>query len=111
MRVAPYFTIAAAFRVALAVTSAVALTGVASVVSADDASAQTTVKKRSRIEITRRSYLDAGTVVKPGSKSYLDYALPSGWFYPTYDGGGAAGTGPISGIRSPLPSRFELPGF
>lgn len=111
MRVAPFFTFAAAARLALAVTSAVALAGVVTLASADDAHAQTTKKKRTQIELSKRSYLDAGTTVKPGSKSYLDYALPPGWFYPTYDGGGAAGTGPITGIRWPLPSRFDLPGY
>ncbi|MFG1299327.1 hypothetical protein V5F49_05975 [Xanthobacter sp. V3C-3] len=111
MRFAPYITFAAAFRVALAVTSAVAVTGVVSLASADHAEAQTTVKKRNRVEITRRSYLDPGNVVKPGSRSYLDYALPPGWFYPGYGQGGAAGPGPITGIRWPLPGQFDLPGF
>ncbi|MFG1346090.1 hypothetical protein V5F59_14440 [Xanthobacter autotrophicus DSM 431] len=111
MRVAPSFTIAAAFRVALAVTSAVALTGAVSLLGADSAQAQQTTKKRTRIELSKRSYLDAGTVVKPGSKSYLDYALPPGWFYPGYGQGGAAGPGPITGIRWPLPGQFDLPGY
>lgn len=110
MRVAPYITFAAAFRLALAVTSAVALSGVASLVVVDGAQAQT-AKKRTRIDITKRSYLDAGTVVKPGSKSYLDYALPPSWFYPGYGQGGAAGPGPITGLRQPLPGPFELPGY
>ncbi|QRG08358.1 hypothetical protein EZH22_08730 [Xanthobacter dioxanivorans] len=111
MRVAPYITFAAAVRLALAVTSAVALSGVASLVAADSAQAQQVTKKRTRIDVSKRSYLDAGTVVKPGSKSYLDYALPPGWFYPGYGQGGAAGPGPITGIRQPLPGPFELPGY
>lgn len=111
MRVAPSITFAAAFRVALAVTSAVALTGTVSLLGADAAHAQQTAKKRTRIELSKRSYLDAGTVVKPGSKSYLDYALPPGWFYPGYGQGGAAGPGPITGLRWPLPGQFDLPGY
>ena len=59
------------------------------------------------IVITKRSPLDAGTVVKPGSKSYLDYALPAGYFFPTY---GAGQSGIVPG-RYPLPDRFYLPGL
>lgn len=94
MRFAPAFTIAAA-----AVLS-VALVGVAE--------AQT--KKRTRITIEKRSYLDAGTVVKPGSQKYLDYALPLNYNFPNYQGS-AVGPGPITGLRWPLPGPFDLPGY
>lgn len=110
MRIAQSITIAATLRVALAVTSAIALSGVASLAVVDSAQAQT-AKKRTRIDIAKRSYLDAGTVVKPGSRPYLNYALPPGWFYPGYGQGGAAGPGPITGIRWPLPGPFDLPGY
>lgn len=110
MRIAQSITIAATFRVALAVTAAVALTGVSALIVPDAAHAQT-AKKRTRIDISKRSYLDAGTVVKPGSRPYLDYALPPGWFYPGYGQGGAAGPGPITGLRWPLPGAFDLPGY
>ena len=99
-----------ALSVSLAVAAIAATTGAFSIASADSAEAQT-VKKRNRIVVERRSYLDAGTVVKPGSKSYLDYALPPGWFYPGYGQGGAAGPGPITGLRWPLPGAFDLPGY
>ncbi|GLI24583.1 MULTISPECIES: hypothetical protein [Xanthobacter] len=98
-----------ALSVSLAAAAIAATTGAFSIASADSAEAQT-VKKRNRIVVERRSYLDAGTVVKPGSKSYLDYALPPGYFYPTY-GPTAAGPGPITGLRWPLPGAFDLPGF
>ncbi|MFS8036483.1 hypothetical protein ACI7BZ_05860 [Xanthobacter sp. AM11] len=111
MRVAPYITFAAALRTALTLASAVALAGVLSIAGPDTASAQQTKKKSTNIELSKRSYLDAGTVVKPGSKSYLDYALPPGWFYPGYGQGGAAGPGPITGLRQPLPGPFDLPGY
>ncbi len=91
MRFVPLLTLAAALSVAAVGT----------------AEAQNT--KRTRIVIEKRSYLDAGTVVKPGSKSYLDYALPPGYFYPTYSGD--TGPGAITGIRWPLPSRWDLPGY
>lgn len=100
MRIAPLHTLAAALVVALAGSVAVAGT----------AEAQTQKQKRTKLTITQRSYLDPGTVVKPGSKSYLDYALPMNYNYPTYSGS-AMGPGPITGIRWPLPGPFDLPGY
>lgn len=64
-------------------------------------------KPRTKIVVTKRSPLDAGTVVKPGSKSYLDYALPAEYNYPTYGAGQAS----IVPGRYPLPDRFYLPGY
>ena len=84
-----------ALSVSLAAAAIAATTGALSIASADSAEAQT-AKKRNRIVVEPRSYLDAGTVVKPGSKSYLDYAL---------------GPGPITGLRWPLPGPFDLPGY
>lgn len=53
-----------------------------------------------------KSYLDPGTVVKPGTKGYLNYIdLPS-MRYPSYGGDGS-----ITGSRYPLPDRFYLPGY
>ncbi|MEP9355005.1 hypothetical protein ABLE93_15555 [Xanthobacter sp. KR7-65] len=117
MRFAPFTTFAAparaglrmALSVSLALAAVATVSGTFAIASADRAEAQTT--KRNRIVVERRSYLDAGTVVKPGSKSYLDYALPPGWFYPGYGQGGAAGPGPITGMRWPLPGQFDLPGY
>jgi hypothetical protein len=37
---------------------------------------QTVAKKRSRIVVQPRSYLDAGTEVKPGQRKFTDYAIP-----------------------------------
>lgn len=115
MRVAPLLTIAAALMFAgigvaeAQSTSAPTTTTTPSASSSPSTTTTTTPKKRTRtsVDISKRSPLDAGTVVKPGSKSYLDYALPSGWFYPTYgtvDGGFVPG-------RYPLPGRFDLPGY
>lgn len=113
MRVAPLLTIAAALMfagigVAEAQSTSTTTTSTPSA-SAAPATTTTTAKKRTRtsVDISKRSPLDAGTVVKPGSKSYLDYALPSGWFYPTY---GAVDGGFVPG-RYPLPGRFDLPGY
>ncbi|MEP9351575.1 hypothetical protein [Xanthobacter sp. KR7-225] len=93
MRFAPALTLAAVLAVAFAGT----------------AEAQSS-KKRTQVTIAKRSYLDAGTVVKPGSKSYTDYALPLNYNFPNYQGS-AVGPGPITGIRWPLPGPFDLPGY
>ncbi|MDQ0503896.1 hypothetical protein [Xanthobacter agilis] len=99
MRFAPLHTLAAALVIALA----------GSVAVAGSADAQQT-QKRTKLTIQKRSYLDAGTMVKPGSKSYLDYALPMDYNYPNYQGSGV-GPGPITGLRWPLPGPFDLPGY
>ena len=37
-----------------------------------------------RIYITKRSWLDAGTEVLPGDRKFTDYAFPSPYGYPTF---------------------------
>jgi hypothetical protein len=37
-----------------------------------------------RIYVTKRSWLDAGTEVLPGDRKFLDYAIPSEYGYPTF---------------------------
>ncbi|MFG1478268.1 hypothetical protein V5F53_06325 [Xanthobacter sp. V4C-4] len=100
MRFAPLHTLAAALIVALAGSVAVAGT----------AEAQQTTKKRTKVTISQRSYLDPGNVVKPGSRPYLNYALPPDYNFPNYQGSGV-GPGPITGLRWPLPGPFDLPGY
>lgn len=112
MRVAPLLTIAAALMfagigVAEAQSTSTTTTSTPSASAAPTATAPAKKRTRTSVDISKRSPLDAGTVVKPGSKSYLDYALPSGWFYPTY---GAVDGGFVPG-RYPLPGRFDLPGY
>lgn len=94
MRFAPVLTIAAAAALSVALVGA----------------AEAQSKNRTQITINKRSYLDAGTVVKPGSKSYLDYALPPNYNFPNYQGS-AVGPGPITGLRWPLPGPWDLPGY
>jgi hypothetical protein len=63
-------------------------------------------RARTRITIKKRSYLDAGTTVKPGSARYHDYAYPLRSLYPTY--------GPFADeqrFRWPLPGPFDVPGY
>jgi hypothetical protein len=57
----------------------------------------------------RRSYLDTGTEVSVGDRSYMDYMLPPGgdpgrpnwWYGPDVQGRGSY----------PLPGAFSIPGF
>ncbi len=63
-------------------------------------------QKRTRIIIKKRSYLDAGTEVKPGTARYTNYLWAIDNRFPTY--------GPPNeniNPRTPLPGPFELPGF
>ena len=61
------------------------------------------------IVIPRRSYLDTGTELSVGDRSYMDYMLPPGgdpgrpnWFIgPDFQGRGSY----------PLPGAFSIPGF
>ena len=39
---------------------------------------------RTRVYVTRRSWLDAGTEVLPGDRKFLDYAFPPEIGYPTF---------------------------
>ena len=39
---------------------------------------------RTRIFVTTRSWLDAGTEVLPGDRKFQDYAFPSPYGYPTF---------------------------
>jgi hypothetical protein len=63
-------------------------------------------RPRTRITIKKRSFLDAGTEVKPGTARYTNYLLVIDNRFPTY--------GPPNdnlNSRFPLPMRFELPGY
>lgn len=113
MRVAPLFILAAALTFAASAQAQTAASGQAAPAAATPATVAspaakpTKPKAKTRIEITKRSPLDAGTTVKPGSKSYLDYALPAEYSFPTY---GAGQSGIVPG-RYPLPDRWYLPGY
>jgi hypothetical protein len=61
------------------------------------------------IVVPRRSYLDTGTEVSPGDRSFKDYMLPPdgdpgrpNWFY----GPDLTGSGGL-----PIPRAFDIPGF
>lgn len=79
--------------VALATLSAFALATLPAEAQTERQRPRITVKKK-------RSYLDAGTTVKPGEGRYLDYAFPLYSRYPNY--------GPYPDIsRWPLPGPFD----
>ena len=67
-------------------------------------------RTRTRITIQKRSYLDAGTTIKPGGRGYHDYAFPPHAQYPSY-GPYASGSGSYGASRGPLLRIFEAPGF
>jgi hypothetical protein len=62
-------------------------------------------RTRTRVTVTRRSYLDAGTEVRQGSKHYTDYVFP-----PNYRGPIEYYLGPNEVARSSLPEPFWLGG-
>jgi hypothetical protein len=110
------------FCAAIFCATAIALAGIS---AATDASAQTQKKRtvskkaakkygpvpvsmappRARITVTRRTFLDPGKEVIPGSRNeFTDYAFP-----PTYSPTAVIDNrGPHH--RSPLPGPFDLPG-
>jgi hypothetical protein len=60
-----------------------------------------------RVYITRRSWLDAGTEVLPGDRKFLDYAYPPDYGYPTF--ARENNNRPID--RQPLNPPSDLGGF
>jgi hypothetical protein len=61
---------------------------------------------RTRIFVTKRSWLDAGTEVRPGERKYTDYAIPPAYTQTTID--------QITGrpwTRQPLVDPWDLPGY
>lgn len=62
-------------------------------------------RRRARVIVQRRSYLDAGTEVRPGERKYHDYAFP-----PNYSASRDV-LGPGRGFdeRQPLNNWFDVP--
>ena len=65
-------------------------------------------RARTRITVTRRSYLDAGTEVYPGSMHYTDYV-----FSPTYASPSSFTLGPgrPDGLPTPGTEPFWIPSY
>jgi hypothetical protein len=62
---------------------------------------------RTRIYVTKRSWLDAGTEVLPGDRKFTDYALPPAIGYPSF--GRENNNRPID--RQPLSPPSDLGGY
>ncbi len=58
---------------------------------------------RTRVYVTRRSWLDAGTEVLPGERKFNDYAFPPGYHY-------GRSIDRINTARNPLSDNFDLGG-
>jgi hypothetical protein len=63
---------------------------------------------RTRVYVTRRSWLDAGTEVLPGERKFTDYAFPPGYNYgrtidPRYINRAPLGDRWDTGIPTPFP--------
>ena len=94
----------------VSLTAFIAVTAAFAVVVATLPAEAQSERARTRIIIKKqRSYLDAGTTVKPGTAKYHDYANPPEARFPTY--GPFADEGSLGGARWPLPRAYELPGF
>jgi hypothetical protein len=65
-------------------------------------------RSRTRVVVAPRSFLDAGTEVRPGERKFTDYAFP-----PTYTAIGVVSNtgGKVGWDRSPFMQPFQLPGF
>ena len=79
----------------------------ASVLSRNQRSPNVVVQEgpRTRLYVTKRSWLDLGTEVQPGDRKYLDYATPPAYTTNTID--------QLTGFpwtRQILPDPFDLPG-
>lgn len=59
---------------------------------------------RTRVYITKRSWLDGGTEVLPGDRKFTDYAFPPGYSFARQNG-----NRPLD--RQPLNPPFDLGGY
>jgi hypothetical protein len=68
------------------------------------ADAATAKRKPTRVVVTKRSYLDAGTTPNPGERNYFNQVV----FPPNYNP--YSNVDPTRSYRYPLPDPFWLPG-
>jgi hypothetical protein len=99
---------------------AVAALAVSPVEAQTQAQMQTQAKKkhtasanrpRARVTVAPRSFLDAGTEVRPGDRKFTDYAFP-----PSGNGGIGINAvtntgGKVGWDREPFMQPFQLPGY
>jgi hypothetical protein len=70
-----------------------------------------TNRPRARVTVAPRSFLDAGTEVRPGDRKFTDYAFP-----PSGNGGIGINAvtntgGKVGWDREPFMQPFQLPGY
>ena len=70
-----------------------------------------TNRPRARVTVAPRSFLDAGTEVRPGDRKFTDYAFP-----PSGNGGIGINSvtntgGKVGWDREPFMQPFQLPGY
>src|SRR5262245_10147449 len=108
-----------ALKAYAAVLGAAVIAVAAVAVSPVEAQPQTQVKKkysnanrpRARVTVAPRSFLDAGTEVRPGDRKFTDYAFP-----PSGNGGIGINAvtntgGKVGWDREPFMQPFQLPGY
>ena len=109
------------FKAYAAVLGAAVIAVAAVAVSPVEAQAQTQVqvkkkstasnRPRARVTVAPRSFLDAGTEVRPGDRKFTDYAFP-----PSGNGGIGINAvtntgGKVGWDREPFMQPFQLPGY
>jgi hypothetical protein len=109
------------FKAYAAVLGAALIAVAAVAVSPVEAQAQTQVqvkkkstasnRPRARVTVAPRSFLDAGTEVRPGDRKFTDYAFP-----PSGNGGIGINAvtntgGKVGWDREPFMQPFQLPGY
>jgi hypothetical protein len=99
---------AALATVGLSASSASAQQSRGSVLSRNQASPNVQYQQgpRTRIYVTKRSWLDLGTEVQPGDRKYTDYAIPPTYTQTTID--------QLTGrpwARQPYNDPWDLPGY
>src|SRR5262249_10498488 len=65
-------------------------------------------RPRARVTRAPRSFLDAGTEVRPGGGNFTDYAFPTGSYWMLLRVVQSRG-GRVGWHQSPLPGPFDLP--
>ena len=103
--------VAAIAATAMAVPAAEAQTSKKQYVYTTTTRATPARSARARVTVAPRSFLDAGTEVRPGDRKFTDYAFPA-------SGNGGIGInavtntgGKVGWDRSPMMQPFQLPGY
>lgn len=105
MRPLPIAVLAATVLLAFTVTGPANAASKAQEFSAQKRQASSK-QRPARVIVRSRSYLNAGTEVKPGERKFTDYV-----YGPNYSPTSVIDNTPAGGNRSPLPDNFTLPGW